>query len=144
MCNNAFGDRPAPGRITSVTHLCKHCDALGNECEACGGDGCASETAAELMIDPVHGMAPAPCSTCNGEGVVLVAETQSRQDAIAEYIGTMIDDMLDEAHYWKMPPGETEPTWLELRQALTEKLFSVEHEMGRAELHSEQVQDNCL
>jgi len=38
-----------PDEPTDCTHICKHCDARGEECGICGGEG---------------------CSACGGEGVV--------------------------------------------------------------------------
>jgi hypothetical protein len=43
-----------------------------------------------------------------------------------------------------MAPGDTDPLWFEVRDAIMAKAFDVEHEMGRQELYSEQVIKNCL
>lgn len=42
-----------------ATHVCKHCPALGMECETCDGSGAGPEC--ELAL----------CSECRGEGVVF-------------------------------------------------------------------------
>ena len=42
---------------------CKHCEALGSECLACGGDG--------VDLDELEGL----CRTCDGEGVTLNEST---------------------------------------------------------------------
>jgi hypothetical protein len=53
--NSDFGvdedpDFPPENRI-DATHVCKHCNAVGNECESCDGEGCPK---------------------CDGEGVIEV------------------------------------------------------------------------
>ena len=68
----------------------------------------------------------------------------SRLEEIADYVHTMLDDMLNESMYWNVGQGEPAPTWFELRDAIMAKVFAVEHEMGRQDLHSEQVRENCL
>ena len=40
--------------------VCKHCDAVGDECSACFGDGCDSSADMEL------------CDVCQGEGVIYI------------------------------------------------------------------------
>ncbi len=74
----------------------------------------------------------------------VVKETRCRADVIADYVGTTIDDILNESPFWKMAGGDTEPMWFEIRDAFMAKLFDVEHEMGRQALYSEQVIENCL
>lgn len=74
----------------------------------------------------------------------VVKENRCRADVIAGYVGTRINNMLSECPYWEMAPGDTEPLWFEIRDAIMAKLFDVEHEMGREELYSEQVVENCL
>jgi hypothetical protein len=75
------------------------------------------------------------CAQCGSRDTrrVPAAATRTRADVIADYIGTTIDDILDECPYWKMAPGDTEPRWAEIRDAIIAKVFAVEHEMGRAE-----------
>ena len=68
----------------------------------------------------------------------------TKREAIADYVGTMLDDFLDDSPYLIMPNGESQPTWFEIRDAIMQKLFSIEHEMGRQELHAEQVREECL
>lgn len=104
-----------------------------NECKACG----AKDGRAGVLIN-------GECLGCRLKPRSPVSETRSRSDVIADYIGTTIDDILDECPYWKMAPGDTEPLWAEIRDAIMAKVFAVEHEMGRAELHAEQVVENCL
>ena len=67
-----------------------------------------------------------------------------RSEAIADYIGTWIDDILDECSEWVMPLGEEEPKWCEIRDAIMAKVFAVEHEMEVQKSHSEYVRENCL
>lgn len=59
---------------------------------------------------------------------------RSREDEIADYVDTMLDDMLNESLYWKIGTGEPAPTWFEMRDAIMAKVFAVEHEMGRQDL----------
>ena len=68
----------------------------------------------------------------------------TRAEAIADFIDTWIDDILEESPYWRMPRGEHGAEWWEIRAAIMAKVFAVEHEMGRQELHSENVRENCL
>jgi hypothetical protein len=42
-------------------YVCKHCDAVGDECSACEGTG-------ELMDE--EGCNSTACPACNGEGIV--------------------------------------------------------------------------
>lgn len=86
------------------------------------------------------------CKKCGSQDTRVIKETETRcrAEVIADYIGTMIDDILDECPYWKMAPGDTKPLWCEIRDAIMAKVFAVEHEMGRQELHAEQVVKNCL
>lgn len=51
-----------PGEPTECTHICKHCDAQGEYCEACDGLGTPSGEAAGLI-----------CGACNGEGVIPIS-----------------------------------------------------------------------
>lgn len=48
------------GEHSGHAYCCKHCDAQGNECEACYGSGCADEDGPESV----------ECPECNGEGVI--------------------------------------------------------------------------
>ncbi|MEI8016644.1 MAG: hypothetical protein WCH39_00525 [Schlesneria sp.] len=73
----------------------------------------------------------------------VVKETRCRAEVIADYVGTSIDDILNECPFWKMAGGDEEPLWFEIRDAIMAKVFDVEHEMGRQELYSEQVIENC-
>lgn len=45
------------------SHVCKHCDALGDECDGCGGSGEDFETAL--------------CAECGGYGVIVAATPTS-------------------------------------------------------------------
>jgi hypothetical protein len=69
-------------------------------------------------------------------------EQQTRESEIAIYVGTMIDDAMEEMHYWKVPGGG--PTWGEFRDAMMAKLFDVQRVMTVQEMHSEFVSRNCL
>jgi hypothetical protein len=71
-------------------------------------------------------------------------ELVKRIEEIADYVDTMLYDMLNESLYWQIGTGEPAPTWMEMRDAIMAKVFAVEYEMGRQELHSEQVRENCL
>ena len=74
----------------------------------------------------------------------VVKECRSRAVVIADYVGAAIDDMLNESLYWKMASGDTDVMWFEVRDAIMAKVFDTQHEMGRQELYSEQVVENCL
>lgn len=56
------------GELDQPDYHCKHCNAIGDTCRGCYGDGWEPE----FVIDPIHGMAPEPCQECLGEGVILV------------------------------------------------------------------------
>jgi len=56
----------------------------------------------------------------------VVKETRCRQDVIADYVGTAIDDILNECQVWKMAAGDEEPLWFEIRDAIMAKVFDVE------------------
>jgi hypothetical protein len=102
------------------------------------------ELMAEKLIENTD-MKPVEPPTAGCESHDNVAkEIRCRAYVIADYVGTAIDDMLNECPFWKMAQGDTEPTWFEIRDAIMAKLFDVEHEMGRQELYSEQVVENCL
>lgn len=60
--NTSFGDDEEIEENNSTTHLCKHCDAMGDECDLCYGEG----------LDP-DSMDDVVCPECNGEGVILKA-----------------------------------------------------------------------
>lgn len=48
-------------------YCCKHCNAIGDECGECHGDGCdPNPKPSERSGDPD------PCPECGGEGVILV------------------------------------------------------------------------
>jgi len=53
-------DNPDCYSEADPSHVCKHCEETGNECEYCCGDGC--------------GDAEQSCVNCNGEGVVSAGE----------------------------------------------------------------------
>ena len=74
----------------------------------------------------------------------VVKESRSRAAVIADYVGTAIDDLVSDSMYWKMAPGDTVALWCEVRDAIMAKVFDFQHEMGRQELYSEQVVENCL
>lgn len=61
MNNSDFGNDPADSEDpVNVTHVCKHCEATGSECERCEGTG-------EDVIDGDFGV---ECPDCKGSGVV--------------------------------------------------------------------------
>ena len=74
----------------------------------------------------------------------VVKESRSRAAVIADYVGTAIDNLVSDSDYWKLAPGDTDVMWFEVRDAIMAKVFDVQHEMGRQELYSEQVVENCL
>ena len=59
--NEELGDEES--ELCDYTHTCQHCDAVGNECVACDGDG--QDRASSLGDDMM------PCGECNGEGVIF-------------------------------------------------------------------------
>jgi len=73
-----------------------------------------------------------------------ILEIECRQSFIDKQVNAALDDLLSESLYWKMPAGGTEPLWVEMRDAIMAKVFACEHEMGRQELHSEQVRENSI
>lgn len=61
--NGDFGNDEAEAEEpTGNSHVCKHCDAVGNECQECDGTG-------EVMDD--EGCVGFECKACNGEGVIV-------------------------------------------------------------------------
>ncbi len=66
--NPDLGNDPADSdERTDVTHVCKHCPAVGNECELCGGTGEGDEEPGAWA----DGDCDYPeCPECHGEGVV--------------------------------------------------------------------------
>lgn len=59
---------PSSDEDNNADHECKHCNALGDTCGECMGDGCATSQRNDDRIGD-----PDPCPECDGEGVVLVA-----------------------------------------------------------------------
>lgn len=59
--NMAFGDDGEENN--QAAYECKHCNALGDECRECYGDGCN-------QWDDDH---DSVCGGCDGEGVIHVA-----------------------------------------------------------------------
>lgn len=57
---------------SEATHVCKHCDALGMECEACDGSGV--DAGMELSGEDET------CSECKGEGVILFSPHAGDQE----------------------------------------------------------------
>lgn len=98
---------------------------------------------ASTNMNPVEILVEPPTVDCESENNV-VKESRSRADLIAGYVGEWIDAILNESPYWKMAGGDTEPLWFEVRDAIMAKVFDVQHEMGRQELYSEQIAENCL
>lgn len=47
---------------------CKHCNAMGDTCPDCYGDGIDPN---DYLLPQISGD-PNPCPTCDGEGVILV------------------------------------------------------------------------
>ena len=59
MDNGDFGNDPDDSEYpTGNEYICKHCDAVGDECPECDGTG-----EGEDAVSPM-------CPKCNGEGVV--------------------------------------------------------------------------
>ena len=53
------------------THVCKHCDAVGDECDECGGSG-----RGECVGRDEDGSCDYEnCCVCDGEGVIVVEST---------------------------------------------------------------------
>jgi hypothetical protein len=71
--NPDFGeDQPdEEGGNVEATHVCKHCDALGMECEACDGSGYVGYSPAYVSFGEIVGPDAENCQKCNGEGVIL-------------------------------------------------------------------------
>ena len=70
----------------------------------------------------------------------------SRQAIIRRFVGTRLDELLDLSQSIRAPcePGESsEPTWLELRDAIVTKLFEIEATMASEAVHAEWVRENC-
>lgn len=62
--NPDFGNDPDDAEYpVNVTHICKHCDATGSECEACDGTG-EYETEDCVGVD---------CPDCGANGVIAGA-----------------------------------------------------------------------
>ena len=66
LYNGAFGDEREENN--EAAYVCKHCNALGDECGECRGDGCDPNPSDRDKCGD-----PDPCPECDGEGVVLVA-----------------------------------------------------------------------
>jgi hypothetical protein len=66
-----------------------------------------------------------------------------RRDAIQALVGLAIDEIFDESPGWYVGGGEEPKLW-EVRDAVLQKLFTIEHEFGRQSLYAEQVIENCL
>lgn len=59
MANPDFGNDPEQSEHNpNVSHICKHCDQEGFECDVCQGDGI--------------GLEYSRCEECDGEGVLPV------------------------------------------------------------------------
>ena len=59
--NSGFGSESEEIENNATTHVCKHCDAVGNVCRECDGDGYSRESS----------LGDNPCAECGGEGVIL-------------------------------------------------------------------------
>lgn len=70
--NDDFGNDPDEAEDpVDVTHVCKHCPALGMECEACDGSG--SALGLDAAMEAIgRGENPPDCSVCGGEGVIEI------------------------------------------------------------------------
>jgi hypothetical protein len=69
MHNPDFGNDPAEAdHPVWATHICKHCPALGRECDECGGDGQGEWTGRDEDGDDEWDN----CTICAGEGVIEV------------------------------------------------------------------------
>lgn len=69
MDNTDFGDEDERIENNSTTHVCKHCEAMGDECGECNGEG-EVDTGGQT---PWGEWISVPCPECGGEGIVLVA-----------------------------------------------------------------------
>lgn len=73
MDNGKYGDEEYwDDNDSSTTHVCKHCGALGDECETCFGVGVNPDSE-----DDDDG---SMCLECNGEGVIYVMEGSGDAD----------------------------------------------------------------
>lgn len=59
ITNGGFGDFSQPPAVRDHSHTCKHCNAMGDECETCGGEGAEPD------------LETASCRDCLGEGVIF-------------------------------------------------------------------------
>lgn len=67
MENPDFGNDPSDAEHpVNVTHLCKHCDATGSECERCEGQGMVT-----------RGDEREACPDCGSEGVIAGAMVEA-------------------------------------------------------------------
>jgi DnaJ-class molecular chaperone len=57
MHNPDFGNDEPEAENPDADFICKHCEALGDECESCNGLG-------------ENFTATGPCETCDGDGVI--------------------------------------------------------------------------
>lgn len=60
---------PEPPTEGGADFGCKHCNAVGDECQECYGDGIDPN---DHLLPQISGD-PNRCPNCDGEGVVLVA-----------------------------------------------------------------------
>ena len=65
--NSVFGNESEERENNAVTHVCKHCNAVGIECEECNGEGVVDSGGVQPWGEWIN----VPCPECNGEGVVL-------------------------------------------------------------------------
>jgi hypothetical protein len=69
--NPDFGNDPAEAEDdVTASHVCKHCPAVGDECDECDGEGRGEFAGYDEDGDAEFDN----CEVCDGEGVVARAE----------------------------------------------------------------------
>lgn len=64
---------------TEASHVCKHCDALGMECEACDGSGQTADGTGQSSSEGGEDFRVVLCPACKGEGVIQLPPTQGAE-----------------------------------------------------------------
>lgn len=61
-----------------ATHVCKHCEILGFECQECGGDGKHDSGGFTPWGEPID----LPCESCQSHGVIVIPESEVRHEQV--------------------------------------------------------------
>lgn len=64
-CSHHWIYSPPSEDMNAPDHECKHCNAIGDTCRECWGDGCDPAVVSANDFED--------CPECGGEGVILVA-----------------------------------------------------------------------